>query len=96
MNLINNLSMRGKLLTLVVPAFLVIAWFAMSSIATSYDELGNMRQLRTMVELTGIGDPLIEALQKERGRTAVAFASQPGSDTARRSNQELVTQRQQT
>lgn len=96
MNLINNLSMRGKLLTLVVPAFLVIAWFAMSSIAASYDELGNMRQLRTMVELTGIGDPLIEALQKERGRTAVAFASQPGTDTARRSNQELATQRQQT
>lgn len=96
MNLINNLSMRGKLLTLVVPAFLVIAWFAMSSIAASYEELGNMRQLRTMVELTGIGDPLIEALQKERGRTAVAFASQPGSETAGRSSRELATQRQQT
>ncbi|MFO8140703.1 MAG: nitrate- and nitrite sensing domain-containing protein, partial [Marinobacter sp.] len=96
MNMINNLSMRGKLLTLVVPALVVIAWFAMDSIARSYEELGSMRQLRTMVELADIGDPLIETLQKERGRSAVTFASQTGTDGARQATRELETQRQQT
>lgn len=96
MNLINNLSMRGKLLTLVMPALVVIAYFAMDSIASSYDELGTMRQLQTMVELADIGDPLIETLQKERGRSAVKFASQPETDAARQASRELESQRQQT
>ncbi|PXX93729.1 chemotaxis protein [Marinobacter vulgaris] len=96
MSLINNLSMRGKLLALVLPALVVIAYFAMDSITTSYDELGNMRELRTMVELADIGDPLIETLQKERGRSAVAFASQAGTEIAKQANRDLGVQRQQT
>jgi hypothetical protein len=75
MNLINNLSMRGKLTTLVVPALLVILYFAIESIVLNYGELSDMRQLRSMVELAETGDPLTETLQKERGRSAVFFAS---------------------
>ncbi|NMT62065.1 methyl-accepting chemotaxis protein [Marinobacter orientalis] len=96
MGLINNLSMRGKLLALVLPALVVIAYFARDTIATSYDELGNMRELRTMVELADISDPLIETLQKERGRSAVAFASRAGTDTAKQASRDLGMQRQQT
>ncbi|WP_341582593.1 methyl-accepting chemotaxis protein [Marinobacter metalliresistant] len=96
MNFINNLSMRGKLTTLVVPALLVILYFAAESIALSYNELSNMRQLRSMVELAEIGDPLTESLQKERGRSAVLFASQPRTDAARQAERELAEQRRQT
>lgn len=96
MKLINNLSMRGKLVTLVVPALLVILFFAAESIALNYGELRDMRQLRSMVELAEAGDPLTEALQRERGRSAVFIASEPGSDAARQAERELAEQRRQT
>ena len=54
MNLINNLSMRGKLTTLVVPALLVILYFAVESIVLNYGELHDMRQLHSMVELLSL------------------------------------------
>ena len=96
MNLINNLSMRGKLITLVVPALLVLLFFAADSVVTNYGELTSMRQLRSMVELAETGDPLTETLQKERGRSAVFLASKPGTDTARQAERELAEQRRQT
>ena len=96
MNLINNLSMRGKLTTLVVPALLVILYFAVESIVLNYGELHDMRQLHSMVELTETGDPLTETLQKERGRSAIFFASEPGTDAARQAERDLAEQRRQT
>jgi hypothetical protein len=79
MSFLNNLSMRGKLITLVLPALLVIVFFAAFSISRNADELGNMRQLQAMVNLVELGDPLIESLQKERGRSAVLLSSATGS-----------------
>eukprot|EP00903_Cladosiphon_okamuranus_P004888 g4886.t1 len=96
MKLINNLSMRGKLVTLVVPALLVILFFAAGSIVLSYGRLGDMRELGEMVELAQAGDPLTEALQKERGRSAVFLASKPGSDAASQAERDLRDQRNQT
>ena len=96
MKLINNLSMRGKLVTLVVPALLVILFFAAGNIVLSYGKLGDMRELGEMVELAQAGDPLTEALQKERGRSAVFLASKPGSDAARQAERDLRDQRNQT
>ena len=95
-NLINNLSMRGKLITLVVPALLVIIYFAVESIAVNTGQLSDMRQLHSMVQLADIGDPLIETLQKERGRSAVALSSGSDQDAARQADQALASQRQQT
>lgn len=96
MKLINNLSMRGKLVTLVVPALLVILFFATGSIVLSYGKLGDMRELGEMVELAQAGDPVTEALQKERGRSAVFIASKPGSDAARQAERDLRDQRNET
>lgn len=96
MKFLDNLSMRGKLITLVVPALLVILYFAVESIVLNYGELGDMRQLRSMIELAEAGDPLTEALQKERGRSAVFIASKPGSDAARQAMADLAEQRNQT
>ncbi|WP_417513158.1 methyl-accepting chemotaxis protein [Marinobacter sp.] len=95
-NLINNLSMRGKLITLVIPALLVIVYFAVESIVVNTGQLGNMRQLHSLVQLADIGDPLIETLQKERGRSAVVLSNGTDRDAARQAEQALTRQRQQT
>lgn len=79
MTFINNLSMRGKLITLVLPALLVILLFAFQSLSRDMDQLSNMQRLQAMVRLAEIGDPLVENLQKERGRSAVVLSSTPGS-----------------
>lgn len=96
MTLINNLSMRGKLITLVLPALLVIVFFAFMSISRNMNDLRNMHQLQTMVQLAEQGDPLVEALQKERGRSAVFLSSTPGSDGEREAVRNLQSQRQDT
>jgi len=95
-NIINNLSMRGKLITLVVPALLVIVYFAAESVALNTGELGDMRELRSLVQLADIDDPLIETLQKERGRSAVVLSSGSDRDAARQAEQALTMQRRQT
>lgn len=91
-NLLNNLSMRGKLVTLVVPALLVIFYFAFESIAINTHQLTNMTRLHSLVELADAGDPLIETLQKERGRTAVVLSD----GTNQEAKQTLAAQRRQT
>ncbi|WP_339804278.1 methyl-accepting chemotaxis protein [uncultured Marinobacter sp.] len=75
MTLLNQLSMRGKLLTLVTPAALVILVFAVISIQQSYSNLREARTLTGMIELARLGDPVIEQLQRERGRSAMFFAA---------------------
>ncbi|MGM0570957.1 methyl-accepting chemotaxis protein [Marinobacter sp.] len=95
MNFINNLSMRGKLITLVVPALLVILFFAAGSITENAAEYRNMSQLQAMVKLAEIGDPLVETLQKERGRSAVMLAAEPGSDAQQQARRVLDNQRRQ-
>lgn len=96
MSFINNLSMRGKLITLVLPALLVIVFFATFSISRNADDLNNMRQLQAMVNLAELGDPLIESLQKERGRSAVVLSSAAGSSGEQQTKRELASQRQDT
>ncbi|WP_252737954.1 methyl-accepting chemotaxis protein [Marinobacter salexigens] len=95
-NIINNLSMRGKLITLVMPALLVIIYFAIESIALNAGQLNDMKQLRLLVQLANIGDPLIETLQKERGRSAVVLSGGADRVAAQRAKQALASQRLQT
>ena len=96
MTFINNLSMRGKLITLVLPALLVIVFFAVQSISRNMDDLDNMQQLNILVQLAELGDPLVEELQKERGRSAVFISSAPDSDGEREATRNLQSQRQNT
>ncbi|MEH6561835.1 MAG: methyl-accepting chemotaxis protein [Marinobacter sp.] len=95
-NVINNLSMRGKLATLVAPALLVIIYFAVESVTLNSSELDDMRELQSLVQLADIGDPLIEALQLERGRSAVVLSRGVDREAALLAEQALVNQRKQT
>ena len=96
MSFLNNLSMRGKLITLVLPALLVILFFAAFSVSRNADDLSNMRHLQATVNLAELGDPLVESLQKERGRSAVLLASAVGSNGEQQSRRDLNDQRQDT
>lgn len=55
-----------------------------------------MRQLQATVNLAELGDPLVESLQKERGRSAVLLASAAGSNGEHQSRRDLNDQRQDT
>lgn len=96
MQFINNLSMRGKLVTLVLPSLLVIIFFAFQSISRNLEALNNMQQLQTMVQLAELGDPLVETLQKERGRSAVFLSSSGGLEGEQQALRALQSQRQDT
>ncbi|WP_246069301.1 methyl-accepting chemotaxis protein [Marinobacter piscensis] len=94
--MINNLPMLGKLTFLVLPALLVIIYFAAESVTASLKQLNNMRQLDALVELADISDPLIESLQVERGRSAVFLSSDSGREGGQQASQALNNQRRQT
>ncbi|GGY84458.1 methyl-accepting chemotaxis protein [Marinobacter zhanjiangensis] len=80
MSWLNHLSMRGKLLVLVLPALVAILWFSLSSFWSSLTQVDDTRALLDRVAVTQAVDPLIEHLQKERGLTALMLAS-GGSDS---------------
>ncbi|MDR9424367.1 MAG: methyl-accepting chemotaxis protein [Marinobacter sp.] len=96
MNFINYMSMRNKLLTLVMPALLVTVYFAAQSIVMNYNEMISFRALSSMAELAEIGDPVIEELQKERGRSAVILGSDLGTPSFNKAQSALKNQRQET
>ncbi|XOZ34585.1 methyl-accepting chemotaxis protein [Halomonadaceae bacterium KBTZ08] len=93
MGFINRLSMRGKLLTLVCPALIVIGLFAAINIGASYSHYREAQTLRGMIELAKAGAPLIEHLQRERGRSAVFFAAEDQGGSAADS---MASQRNRT
>jgi methyl-accepting chemotaxis protein len=95
-NVINNLSMRGKLITLVTPALLVIIYFAVESITFNSEKLDDMRQLHSLVQLADTGDPLIEALQLERARSSVVLSRGVDREAAQQAEQALASQRKHT
>ena len=96
MSFINNLSMRGKLIALVLPALVALILFAAQSINETASELSSMQHVKDMVRLADIGDPVAEELQRERGRSAVFLSSDPGSEAARKATKALQAQRQAT
>lgn len=82
MAFIDRLSMRGKMLSLAFPALLVILWFATTDIFQNYNEYREGYALQGMMELVEAGAPVIEHLQRERGRSAVFFAAEKQSSDA--------------
>ncbi|MBB5320042.1 methyl-accepting chemotaxis protein [Marinobacter oulmenensis] len=96
MNLLNNLSMRGKLITLVLPALLVILFFAAQSVTRNLNQLSGMQQLQALVSLARLGDPVVEELQRERGRSAIYVSSREDTGSAQQASDNLTRQRQKT
>ncbi|RBW48582.1 methyl-accepting chemotaxis protein [Marinobacter sp. F3R11] len=78
--LLRNLSMRGKLLLLILPALLGILYFSVSTVSERYANLQNTRSLQTLFNLVLVADPLVTDLQRERGLSEL-YLSSGGSDS---------------
>jgi len=96
MNWLRSLSMRSKLIALVLPVLLAMLLFASQSVISDYDDLKEMRELQGMTDLVALADPMLDSLQVERGRSAVVLSSVAGSDERRAAVQALKTQQQHT
>ncbi|PFG11338.1 MULTISPECIES: methyl-accepting chemotaxis protein [unclassified Marinobacter] len=96
MNWLRSLSMRSKLIALVLPVLLAMLLFASQSVISNYGDLKGMRELQGMTDLVALADPVLDALQVERGRSAVVLSSVAGSDERRAAVQTLQTQQQRT
>lgn len=75
LSLLRNLSMRGKLLLLILPALAGTLYFSGSTIADRYAHLQSTESSQALFELVLTADPALENLQKERGLTALYIAS---------------------
>lgn len=96
MQLINNLSMKAKLITLVLPSLLVMLFFALNQVQQSRSQLAGLQQLQALADLAEQADPVIEALQAERGNSALYLASDNNTNAADQTRRTLAAARQQT
>ncbi|MDX1457604.1 MAG: methyl-accepting chemotaxis protein [Marinobacter sp.] len=92
MQSLKNLSIRGKLMVLVIPALFALCYFALGTISASRAQLQSMESLQALVRLAEAGDPLVASLQRERGRSAVFFASGTSDSEARSQLQQQRTE----
>ena len=93
MQLIRNLSMRHKLMVLVLPAMLMLLVFFVERTRGYLAQYEAMHHTVQQVELLRMLDPVITELQKERGRSAVYLSSRQAQETVAAA---LNTQQQQT
>lgn len=91
--LLRNLSMRGKLLLLILPALAGILYFSVSTVSERYANLQNTRSLQTLFSLVQAADPVLDDLQRERGLSELYLATS-GSDS--RVVERLDAQRKET
>lgn len=81
MRFIQNLSMRHKLLVLVLPAMLILLFLFVERTRAYLAQYQAMQTTTEQVELLRLLDPVITELQKERGRSAVYLASRTAQQT---------------
>jgi len=93
LSMLRNISMRGKLLLLILPALLGTLYFSITTVSARYTNLEATEAARDLFNLVLVADPLVENLQKERGLTALLIAS-GGADG--RVIERLEAQREQT
>lgn len=70
MNWFNDLSMRSKLLLLVVPPILILQLMFIGQLYSNWQTNTNMSHLLRQTELMRLLNPVVTELQRERGRTA--------------------------
>lgn len=75
MNWFNNLSMRTKLMLLVVPPILFLQLVFIGEINENWQQNHNMKRLLQQTELMSLLSPVVTELQRERGRSAGFLSS---------------------
>ena len=75
LSMLRNISMRGKLLLLILPALAGTLYFSGSTVKDRYTHLQTTESARALFDLALTADPALENLQKERGLTALFIAT---------------------
>jgi len=76
MSLINNLSVRGKLLLLVGVPMLGLIYFGSQSFYRAFTVVKNAESIELLVEISAANSALVHEVQKERGVSAGYLGSQ--------------------
>jgi methyl-accepting chemotaxis protein len=88
--------MRSKLIVLVLPVLLAMLLFASQSVISDYSDLKEMGELQGMTNLVALADPVIDALQVERGRSAIVLTNNADTDQREIALESLQAQKQIT
>ncbi|QYJ84555.1 methyl-accepting chemotaxis protein [Shewanella mesophila] len=91
MKLISSLSIRSKLLLVIVPPILGATFFGLFVVYNQYQMHQGLSQVETLAELTLVNSDLVHELQKERGMSAGFLGSK-----GRAFGDKLPVQRQQS
>lgn len=75
MNWLRNLSMRNKLLLLVLPTLLIMLVLAVNNLVSNYTRYQESHRIELLTELTVSSASLVTSLQRERGLSALTLAS---------------------
>lgn len=92
MNWLGNLSMRNKLLLLVLPPLFMMMFLAVTNLISTYQRYSEARHIELLTDLTVASAPVVGALQRERGLSALTIASgfsQNNVDNLQRQRDEL-------
>ncbi|WP_404399348.1 methyl-accepting chemotaxis protein [Idiomarina seosinensis] len=92
MKWLKNLSMRNKLLLLILPTLVLLVLLAIGSSGATYQRYAEADRVESLTRITAASQPVIDAMQRERGLSALAFASNFDSE----SQQNLQNQRGKT
>lgn len=92
MNWLGNLSMRNKLLLLVLPPLFMMMFLAVTNLVSTYQRYSEAHHIELLTDLTVASAPVVGALQRERGLSALTMASgfsQNNVDNLQRQRDEL-------
>lgn len=88
MSWLRNLSMRNKLLLLILPSLFVMLLLAATNLWTSYSDYQEAHRIERLAEITSASAPVVVELQRERGMTALTIASNYSDSNVRQLRQQ--------
>lgn len=90
MGWLRNLSMRNKLLLLILPSLVIMLLLAVANLVNSYSSYSEANRIEQLTELTVASAPVVVELQRERGMSALTMASAFASENVRQLKQQRI------
>ena len=88
MSWLRNLSMRNKLLLLILPSLFIMLLLAAANLWTSYSDYQEAHRIERLAEITSASAPVVVELQRERGMSALTMASNYADSNVRQLRQQ--------
>lgn len=90
MGWLRNISMRNKLLLLILPSLVIMLLLAVANLVNSYSNYSEANRIEQLTELTVASAPVVVELQRERGMSALTMASAFASENVRQLKQQRI------